>query len=421
MRNAWDEMLPERAFVKRVGPGNRPITLEGGPSGGQPTSVSQTTIPEYAEPYMTDILGKAAALSDVEKTPYQVYGGERIAGPSVAQQEARLNAQNLQMPGGFDAGASLAQTAGLQALTGSQYDPTSTAVSAPQLTQYGMQGAQTAYNPTLAAPEFSSEEVVKYGSPFMQEVVERQKLAAIDDAKRTQLSTNLAAARQGTYGGARQALLQGEREAALGGQLGDIQAQGLQSAYESAQAQFERDRAAKLGVQALGADIGLKTSLANLNNEQQARVQNLAASLQTQGLGANQALQAALANQANQQFGSELGLKGTQAATQSAAVLGDLAGRQGQTQLANIQFQNQMAAQRQAEQQARLDMAYGDFQAQQADPYTRLGFMSDLLRGSSNLAQTGGRAIYQQPPSAISQIGGLGLSGLALQKLMSGM
>ena len=102
-------------------------------------------------------------------------------------------------------------------------------------------------------------------------------------------------------------------------------------------------------------------------------------------------------------------------------MLGDLAGRQAQAQLANIQFQNQMAAQRQAEQQAMLDMAYGDFQAQQADPYTRLGFMSDLLRGSSNLAQTGGRAIYQQPPSAISQIGGLGLSGLALQKLMSGM
>jgi len=218
MRNAWDEMLPERAFVKRAGPGNRPMTLEGGPSGGQPTSMSQTTIPEYAEPYMADILGKAAALSDVEKSPYQVYGGERIAGPNVAQQEARLNAQNLQMPGGFDAGASLAQTAGLQALTSSQYDPTSTAVSGPQLTQYGMQGAQTVYNPTLAAPEFSSEEVVKYGSPFMQEVVERQKLAAIDDAKRTQLSTNLAAARQGTYGGARQALLQGEREAALGGQ-----------------------------------------------------------------------------------------------------------------------------------------------------------------------------------------------------------
>jgi len=65
-------------------------------------------------------------------------------------------------------------------------------------------------------------------------------------------------------------------------------------------------------------------------------------------------------------------------------------------------------------------MAYGDFQAQQADPYTRLGFMSDLLRGSSNLAQTGGRAIYQQPVSAVNQAAGLGLSAVALNKLLSG-
>jgi hypothetical protein len=44
-----------------------------------------------------------------------------------------------------------------------------------------------------------------------------------------QLGGNLAAARQGTYGGARQALLQAQRESGLRTQLGDIQAQGLQS------------------------------------------------------------------------------------------------------------------------------------------------------------------------------------------------
>jgi hypothetical protein len=74
------------------------------------------------------------------------------------------------------------------------------------------------------------------------------KEQAIDAARQAQLGGNLAAARQGTYGGARQALLQGQRESGLRTQLGDIQAQGLQRAYEQAQQQFERDRAAQMGV-----------------------------------------------------------------------------------------------------------------------------------------------------------------------------
>jgi hypothetical protein len=58
---------------------------------------------------------------------------------------------------------------------------------------------------------------------------------AIRDAQKTQLGANLGAARQGTYGGARQLLAQTERERALGQQLGNIQTRGLQSAYEAAQ------------------------------------------------------------------------------------------------------------------------------------------------------------------------------------------
>jgi hypothetical protein len=71
-------------------------------------------------------------------------------------------------------------------------------------------------------------------SPYFQNVVD----ASNKDGRlmlhvQSQLSGNLAAARQGTYGGARQALLQGQRESGLRTQLGDIQARGLQDAYQS--------------------------------------------------------------------------------------------------------------------------------------------------------------------------------------------
>jgi hypothetical protein len=131
------------------------------------------------------------------------------------------------------------------------------------------------------------------------------------------LAGNLGAGRKGMLGSSANLLASTERERQIGLQLGDIQARGLESAYQNAQTQFERDRAAsmgaaqqnlqaKLGVQQLGTQTGLQAALANLNADQQARVQNLAAQLQTQGLNAQQALQVALSNQqagmtANQQ------------------------------------------------------------------------------------------------------------------------
>lgn len=86
----------------------------------------------------------------------------------------------------------------------------------------------------------------QYMSPYTQSVVDVQKQKAIEDAQKAQLGANLGAARQGTYGGARQLLAQTERERALGTQLGDIQARGLQSAYEAAQKGLEAERTAEL-------------------------------------------------------------------------------------------------------------------------------------------------------------------------------
>ena len=158
----------------------------------------------------------------------------------------------------------------------------------------------------------------------MQEVLDVQKREAVRDAEKAQLGANLGAARQGTYGGARQLLAQTERERGLREQLGDIQSRGLETAFGQAQSQFERDRTAQmaaqrenlqsaLGVQELGTTTGLQAALANLNTDQQSRVQNQAAQLQTQGMNADQALRTALANQQAglgvQELGTQTGLQ----------------------------------------------------------------------------------------------------------------
>jgi hypothetical protein len=163
-------------------------------------------------------------------------GAGQIAGMSPFQEQVGQRLQNMQMPGQFGLATEAGQqsAAGLQSLMGTQ----AMGVAAPELTQFQLGPAR----------QFTGAESQQYMSPYIQGVVDVQQRKAIDAARQAQLGQNLAAARQGTYGGARQALLQGQRESGLRTQLGDIQAQGLQSAFDQAQQQFERDRAAQIGV-----------------------------------------------------------------------------------------------------------------------------------------------------------------------------
>jgi hypothetical protein len=85
----------------------------------QPTSTTQTTIPEYAQPYAEKMLGKAEAITE---SPYQTYGGQRMAAATPEQQAARQDVAGMQQPGQFAAGTGLAAAGGLGALgAGQQY------------------------------------------------------------------------------------------------------------------------------------------------------------------------------------------------------------------------------------------------------------------------------------------------------------
>ena len=424
----------------------------------QVQQITQTTsnIPAYAQPYFEDVLKRSQAQSYRQYLPYgyeygpdgtpvkvEGFDAERIAGFTPAQEQIQQQYMNLTGPEQFGVGSALATQAGLGALS-QQYTPTdytsqaitpeqvqAQQIQAQQYTSPEMRAAQTGWRPALQAfqmqpPEqFGAQQAGQYMSPFQQNVTDIAKREAIRDAKQGQLAQDLGAARQGTYGGSRQLLASMERERNLGQQLGDIQMRGSQSAYENAQAQFERDRAAglttgqtnlqaRLGVQQLGTQTGLQAALANLDAESQSRVQNLAAQLQTQGLNADQAMRAALANQqsglqaalANQQaglqagqfnsqqnleaqrlgeqsrqFGAQNQMAGYQLAGQMGQTLGNLGQYQQQADLQRLGAQNQVAGQQQQLQQQRYDMQYQDFLRQRDYPVEQLGYYSNILRG----------------------------------------
>jgi hypothetical protein len=308
------------------------------------TNVTQTAIPEYARPYAEKMLGQTEALA---ATPYQTYDRERIAGFTPMQQQAFQGAQGMQTSGATGFGASLAGAAGLGAL-GTQYDPTQ------------FQGGQ-----------FGQQEAQQYMSPYMQSVVDIQQREAQRQADIAGTQRGAQAVGAGAFGGGRQAIMEAEAARNLATQKGDIQAQGLQSSYQQAQAQFNADQARRMQAQQLGEQ--------------------------------------------SKQYGAGLGLQGLQTAITGAGQLGTLGGQQFAQGMDINKLQQAYGTQQQQQQQNIQSQQYQDFLNQQNYPYKQLGFMSDMLRGLP-LSQAS-QQIYQQPPSAISTAAGLGTAALGLSKL----
>jgi hypothetical protein len=395
--------------------------------------------------YNTAMQGAQGLLT----TPFAVYDRDRLEGFTAQQKKLQGEVAGMQAPSQFGAASTLSTAAGLGSLQAGQYTPGQFGfqqVNAQQANAPSMQAAQTGYNPNLttfqmqAPAQFGQQQTEQYMSPYIRNVLDTQKREAITDARKGQIVQDLGAARQGTYGGSRQLLAGLERERGLGQQLGDIEARGLQSAFENAQAQFERDRgatmtaqqqnlAAQLGVQQLGTDVGLKTALANLDAASQANVQNLAAQLQTQGLNAEQAMRAALANQQagldvqrmgeqSRQFGSSQGLAGLAQANQAGQTLANIGSAQQQADAQRLGLQTSTAAQEQALEQQKRDLDYADFLRETDNPYTQLQRYMNILSGvpqaTTSTSTTSGPA-----PSLASQIMGTGLGALGAYKTLS--
>lgn len=352
------------------------------------TQVISAEIPEVLKPFYQGSEGKPGLI---ERGISAIYPGGLSGQAAYEAQYAPVFQAGL-MGSGSVAGLSPFQTAiGQQLGTMGTPDQYSLGTQAGQAAASGLQGLQNFQGLQVSAPTttgpsmFTSDVAKQYMSPYMQAVVDQQQAGALKAAKEAQLGQNLAAARQGTYGGARQALLQGQREGTLQSQLNDIQAKGLQTAYENAQQQFERDRAA-----------GMRSG----------------------EFGATQNLQAQLANQAAQQQAAQQRLGAAQGLTGLAGQFGQLGTQQRAAELDTLKTQGAFGDLQRAIQQQQMDAQKQMLMDQAQYGQTQVGQLSNLLRGVPMQSST--QTATTPPPSFASQLTGLGLTGLGLYNMIGG-
>jgi hypothetical protein len=163
----------------------------------------ESSLSNYVGPYVTDMLGKGAALAE---TPYQEFQGPLTAGASNLQQQSFTGIGNLQTPTNMGV---------------NQFDATA---------------AQQYMNPYLMASI----------NPQIDQARRQAEIQRVADAGRL--------TKAGAFGGSRQALMEAEGNRALGDRIADITGQGYASAYDRGLAQFntEQDKRNQFGFDVLG-------------------------------------------------------------------------------------------------------------------------------------------------------------------------
>ena len=203
--------------------------------------------------------------------------------------------------------------------------------------------------------DFDSAQAQKYMSPYIQNVLDVQKQQAILDFNRQSADRGAQAVQAGAFGGSRQAVANALAGEGLQRQLGEIQAVGQQKAFEQAQ-QLAAER---------------------------------------QGLSAAESLSGQSAQ---------------------LAALGEKA-RAGDIESA--QLLEKIAKDRQAREQAGLDLAYEDFVRQRDMPREDLTFLSSILRGVPVTPSTETTKFQQYNP--VKDLLGTGIAGLGLYKGITGL
>ena len=206
----------------------------GGGGGGNATQTQVTDLPDWAKPYAKESLGQAAALTDLEKNPYQAYSGDRQAGFTGLQTKAFQGADTMAPSAAMGTAAQMAGQAGLGAL-----------------------GAGSAFNPYQTG-QFTGQTAQSYMNPYMQNVVDIQKREAQRSADIAGTQRAGQATRAGAFGGSRQAIMEAEANRNLAQQMGDIQATGQQAAYQDAASRFAQEQQLREQSRQYGAGLGMQ-------------------------------------------------------------------------------------------------------------------------------------------------------------------
>jgi len=323
--------------------------------GGGSNTVTQTTLPDYAKPYVERMFQRAETES---QRPYEAYGGQRLADPNSTLNQGRDMVRNM--------GAGIPGLGQAQSVTQQGIGQLQNFVNNPGFSQAQFSGPGT----------YTGQNVQQYMSPYMQNVVNIQKDQAMLDFDRQQAGRDAQAVQAGAFGNSRRGVVDALATEALNRDMQGIQARGQQQAFEQGMGMFEQDRAARMAVEAARAgELG--------------RVQAGNVDARLAGMGM------------------------TGDFTDRLARLG---GAERQAQIEQAGLLQDVGKDIMSEDQARLSQDYQDFLRQQGYGKEQLQFFGDMLRGNIRGGTTSQMDYQQSNP--YQQLLGLGLGGLGLQQGM---
>lgn len=199
----------------------------------QPTSqsVSQTNLPEYAEPYVTGLMKRAETAS---LDPYEAYDS------------SRLTPFDENTTAGFDAINARAQSGTPESFTNAEAALTGVAGSAP-LAQQAQFGDVASFTDQGVAQQ--------YMNPYVNNVLDAQKARLNQSFGEQQLNREAQAVQAGAFSNSRRGVQEGIAERELNTRLGELDAQGLAAAYQSGATMFGQEQAQDAANRRLNTEI----------------------------------------------------------------------------------------------------------------------------------------------------------------------
>ena len=223
--------------------------------GDQTTQSTTSSLPDYVQPYYTDLLSRAKTVSE---QPYTTYKDPRLADFSADTNTAFGQIENQAATGG-GTGAVDSGIAGALNVAGYKAN-------------------------TIPGADLS-----QYINPYTTNVLDVQKQRANQDYQEQQASRDASAVNAGAFGGDRRFVADSLAQRDLNTQLQGIDATGLQAAYDRATGLYQTDEQNRQGAaglnlnasQLLGTlgqtknDIGLQNAeaLSSVGAKQQQRTQ----------------------------------------------------------------------------------------------------------------------------------------------------
>jgi hypothetical protein len=239
--------LPEEGF-KHVG--DRKIKPQGGSGGGGGGHTTSTgtqytsSVPEWLKGEQKEIVARGMALA---QSPYTPYTGERISQFTPMQRQAFGAAEQQQVAPQMGFATGLA----------------------------GLSGMQSFRDPGTAG---------SFMNPFLEQALAPQLAGVARESAIRGTQQQGEATMRGAFGGSRDAIMRAEREKNLMGQQSDILGRGYAQAFDTAQSQFNAERAAQmqaagllgqLGQQQFGQEMDIMGRQREFGDAQQQQIQRI--------------------------------------------------------------------------------------------------------------------------------------------------